>query len=602
MRHSAGGGSCEATIVAGPSSFGRRVSWLIVGLVALRGLAALCVLPPFEGWDEYQHVVYVERMREGLGRPTPGEAAVPPALLARVVAWPQPHSVISDALGRFGAVGYGEFWARHDPRVPGTVPPAFRPAGTVNLYQAQHGPLYYRLAAPWFALAGGFDDLRTSVAALRVGNVVLTAAAVALVLWVSRRVCTSDRTAFLLALPVACHPLFLINGARVANDALGVLLATGAVGLGVALALGRGWAGRRAGWCALGLGVGVGLASQAKATNLALVPFAGACWLAYAARGRSSGGPSPGRAVWAGLLVAGGFLAAEAGDLAFNFAHHGLPTAMQEAVANRRNGRTTADLLRTAATFRWAREFQLLWARELFYKGGWSFLRTAPRAVVTFQFLVRLGLAGWAVWGLRRLLSRRLAGAAVSDRPAGVGPVFVSPVVPALLAVLVAGYSAGLAYHMVQSKLAWGAVTTGPWYACPALPWFLALVAAGGLAWPAGRFRELVPWGLAATGLAGDLVGTWGWMIPTYATGAGDWPEALRRLAVLQPQALGTATLGLALLAEVMAVALIVLTFRDQAAQARRAAPAYPPPHLPRTLAGTVTGRLAADAVPPGDG
>jgi hypothetical protein len=551
-----------------PSPFWRWACRLLVGLVIVRGVVALCVMPPFEGWDEYQHVGYVERMRQGEGRPVLGEATVPPALLARVVEFPQPHSVLGDGLARFGAVSYAEFWARHDPRDPQSSPPAFR-VGTRELYQAQHGPLYYRLAAPVFAALGGVNNLRRSVAGLRLVNVGLTAAAVALVLGLMRRITHSERHAALLVLPLAAHPLFLLNGTRVANDALGVLLAIAAVGLGIALALGQGRVGRRASWCALGLGVAIGLAAQAKATNLALVPFAAACWLAYVVRERRQVATAPVRALLVGVVLAAGFLAVEFSDLRFNFTHYGLPTAMQEALINRRNGRTSADLLRTAATFHWGRDVERLWSTELYFKGGWSFLRTSVRATLTYQLLVKLGLIGWTVWGLRRLALR--LGLTKTMRQ-GDGPVFVAPAVPCLLAVLVLCYTAALAYHMVQSKLAWGIPTTCPWYACPALPWFLALVTAGGLAYPLGRFREALPWSLAAAGLAGEFVGLWGWMVPTYAAGADGLTESLRRLSRLQPSALGTSTLLVALAAEATVVAALVLVFRD-AARSRSAAP-----------------------------
>ena len=568
MSHS---GELEAAPLPRPSAFWRRACRLLVALVVVRGVVTLCIVPPFEGWDEYQHVGYVERMRQGAGRPVLGEAMVPPALMTRVVEFPQPHTALGDGLARFGAVGYAEFWARHDSRGPHAPAAVFR-GGDQALYQAQHGPLYYRLAAPLFAALGGVNDLRRSVAGLRLANVGLTAGAVALGLGLLRRITHSERHAALLVLPLAMHPLFLLNGARVANDALGVLLATVAVGLGMTLALGQGRLGRRAGWCAVGLGVAAGLAAQAKATNLALVPFAAACWLAYIVRERRQVSLHPGRALLVGVVLAAGFLAVESSDLWFNLRHHGLPTAMQEALVNRRNGRTPTDLLRTAATFRWGREVELLWARELFFKGGWSFLRTSIQATLGYQFLVKLGLAGWAVWAIRRLAARRWPGTPQSRDHA---PVFVATAVPGLFAVLVLGYTAALAYHMVQSKLAWGAPTTNPWYACPALPWFLALATAGGLAWPLGRFREALPLSLAAAGLAGELVGLWGWMVPTYAAGADGWAESLRRLAWLQPGALGTPTLLVALAAETTIVAALVLVFRD--AQRASSSLATPP-------------------------
>src|SRR5262249_39245478 len=156
------------------------------------------------------------------------------------------------------------------------------------------------------------------------------------------------------------------NGARVANDALGVLLATAAVALGFALALGRGPLGRRPAACALALGLTAGLAALAKATNLALMPFAAACWLVRAVRGR--GGGRGGVRVWlAGVLLAAGWVALMQDALRFNLAHSGQPPPMQEALLNRRAGRSAADLLHAAAAIPWNETLRRLWLRELFF-------------------------------------------------------------------------------------------------------------------------------------------------------------------------------------------------------------------------------------------
>ena len=54
------------------------------GPVLARGVMLMCVLPPLEGWDEYQHVAYVHSMHETGRRPVYGEAVVPRALLESV--------------------------------------------------------------------------------------------------------------------------------------------------------------------------------------------------------------------------------------------------------------------------------------------------------------------------------------------------------------------------------------------------------------------------------------------------------------------------------------------------------------------------------------
>lgn len=538
-------------------TFWPRVRGLLVGLVVCRGLMVLCVVPPFEGWDEYQHVGYVEHVQRTERAAVLWETSVEPALLAEVVKFPQPRVAVKDQLGRLGGVDYAAFWARHNPFDPGQSPPVFR-GGSHALYQAQHAPFYYRLAAPLYSVLGGAKDLRASVGGLRVLNLALTAAAVWVVLGALRRVVRRASDAALVALALAAHPLFLLNGARVANDALGVLLASLAVAAGLALGLGAPGevVARRFGRRCLAVGLVVGLAVTAKATNLGLIPFAAFAWLAATVRAQA---PAR-RAVPAALLMAAGCLAVIQGELRFNLAHYGSPTAMQEAVINAHNGVTRSDLLRSATTFDWPAAVGRLWGRDLFFTGGWSFLRTPAQPMRAYRDAVAVGLLGWAWCGVlavgRRLRTREGSGSET-------GPVFVSAWAPTGCLVLVGGYTGGLAYHMVQSKLTWGVSTTNPWYACPALPWFLALAVGGGLAWPLGRrLRPAVPLVLAGSGLAAEFVAVWGVMAATY-TGGASGREMLRRLAWLQPGFLGTAVLVASVVGEVVVLAALALVFRD---------------------------------------
>ena len=57
--------------------FWKRTRFLLVALVLCRGLVWLCVLPPFEGWDEYQHVGYVQHVAETGRAAVLGETNVP---------------------------------------------------------------------------------------------------------------------------------------------------------------------------------------------------------------------------------------------------------------------------------------------------------------------------------------------------------------------------------------------------------------------------------------------------------------------------------------------------------------------------------------------
>src|SRR3954467_1241202 len=88
----------------------RRIRRLLVGLVVCRGLVLLCALPPFEGWDEYQHVGYVQHVGETGRAASLGETQVPASLVLAQAEFPQPKNAL-DQIGRFGAVGHAEYWS-----------------------------------------------------------------------------------------------------------------------------------------------------------------------------------------------------------------------------------------------------------------------------------------------------------------------------------------------------------------------------------------------------------------------------------------------------------------------------------------------------------
>ena len=313
------------------SLFWRRLRLLLVALVVCRGIVVLCILPPFEGWDEYQHVAYVEHIRQTGRAPVAGQTTVAPALLSRLVEFPQPEGAIKDNLWRVGAVNYSTFWDRQGSHGHGRSPDDFR-TQSVLLYQAQHSTFFYRLIVPLFVALGGVQNLRWSVAGVRLLNVGLIAIAVWVSLEVLRRVVRRERDAALIAMAIASHPLFLLNGARVANDALGVLLATLAIASTLSLVTRTG--DRRLALHGAATGCLIGLSILAKATNFALVPFAAICWLIMLVRLR----PWPIRGLIAGLALGLGILVVVQSEVRFNLANYGSLSSMQEVLVNQAQG------------------------------------------------------------------------------------------------------------------------------------------------------------------------------------------------------------------------------------------------------------------------
>ena len=479
---------------------------VLTALVFARGLALLCIMPPFEAPDEYQHVGYVVHLAQGGDRPEPGRTEVPPPLIEKLGEFPQSRSPAVPR-GKSGVSAYAAFWGGARAARMGANPPRD------PMYQAQHGPTYYRIATPLFRMTGGLQELRASVAALRFANLLLTTAAVGLALGFVGRLVTDTRTFVVASLLIATQPLFLTNGVRVANDALGVLLATGAIVCGVGLERRRFLAA-----CA-GLGALVGAAVLAKSTNLGLLPFAAFVWGAAVVECRV---PLR-RAMLGGVVVAGAFVLVAGIELKGNLERYGAISPMQEAIVNRNAGRTGADLLRTARAIDWPDRIGRLWLHDNLAVGGWSFLRPLPKAFRAYGQAAGFGLLGLACVPF------------VRRRPTSSRLLFGS-------AIVCAGYTLGLAYHMVQSRLAWGESSTGPWYAAPAYPWFLLLVAVGACAWPLGRYRGLPGLALVVFQMQAEAAVVWGRMIVVYSGGASGL-LSLERLAWLQPKALGTATL-----------------------------------------------------------
>lgn len=509
-----------------------RIRLLLVGLVVCRGLVWLCVLPPFEGWDEYQHVGYVQHVAETGEAAILGETNAPRSLLVAQAEFPQ-SPIGRESLRPFGLRNFSNYWTT--PR-DASIAEAVGPDVVIPLYQAQHGSLYYRIAAPFYTLAGGVDHLRVSVGVLRLLNLAFIVAAVWLALGVVGRLVVDARLASLFGLLIATQPLFLINGVRVANDALGVLLATIVVALGLTWRDAEDRVLLRSGL----LGVCLGLAILAKAVNLGLAPFVAFCWLVVVVQ-RRVGWP---RAVGSAAVVALGSLAVSGPELYANLMRYGALTPMVEAVLNRKNGMTSVDLLHAAQGIDWWTKLSGVWLNDNLCKAGWSFFDAGPRLIVRHHKLVVACLLGWLFLA--------------SPWPRRKSPVFRSATAPTACLTLCLSYTAALSYHMVHTKLAQGVSMTNTWYAAATLPWFLVLVAGGALSWPARRLRPVLPALLATTFLTAEATTIWARLVPTCSGGLFGW-DSLTRLASLQPALFGTPTLLAALLGQLVALALAVV-------------------------------------------
>jgi len=81
---------------------------LILAFLA-RAPLYLSVFPPFEGWDEYQHVAYIAHLDEAGTVPVFDQSWVPTALRPLMIS--VPHSQWGgDQVRQWGARSYPEYW------------------------------------------------------------------------------------------------------------------------------------------------------------------------------------------------------------------------------------------------------------------------------------------------------------------------------------------------------------------------------------------------------------------------------------------------------------------------------------------------------------
>lgn len=520
----------------------RTLGWLsrwrpFCALVALifvvRGVFFLSVLPPFEGWDEYQHLGYIAYLVENEDPPVLLKSHVPRSLYPAVVRYPHAPFAI-DQLRTIGAVSYLDYWNRTDPP---TVAPD---APSIKLYQAQHAPLYYRLAGPVFRRLWDPEDPLPLINALRLMNVLFGGAGVYLAARVLGRLLVPGPHRYIIALLVALQPLLMINCARLANDALAFFLGTVAVSI---LLHPRG---RRPSLHALAAGAVMGLAVLAKSVNLALAPFV-LCVLAPPTQWlrrslRSS--------VLAVCLFAAAFGAVTFQQFRSNLRNYGLLTPMQEAIENHNQEKGLADFARAAVGYNWIRKISRQYASAILFEGGWSYLKPPRMFYDAHQAVVTLSVVGWCfAIGRKRRRTWIFADRGTAGR----------------LLVLCAGLMLGLAYHTLHGLVAIGGKYTNIWYAAVSFPWLICLYYQGIACLP-GRWPAWVISAATAVIFVGaEIYGTLVVMVPSF-TGTTWGPTARERLARLHVPGLGpewtAAALGAAVLLSAIAMAIWVRALR----------------------------------------
>ncbi|HPF40153.1 MAG TPA: glycosyltransferase family 39 protein [Phycisphaerae bacterium] len=515
----------------------RRFCLLLTLLFLVRGVFVLTILPPLEGWDEYQHIARLAFQDETGKSPAIGDRPdVPHSLFQTLRRFPNSETSRSHT-SRFGGRTYGDFWTTTD------TPANVNDDVSIFLYQSQQGPLYYRCMTPLYHFLDFVGHPLRTIAVLRLVNLLFGAMAIYVALRCVGGAMRPGVDRYLLAILISLQPLFLLNTARVANDAMAVFFGT----LFIAILLRRGSRHWMATSLAAGVLLGLGVLAKATIAPLALLGiFATLIRPPEACR-------SPGRRSAALLLLVLGAAAVLSVPLYQNFQRYGAPFPMQETVNNQQSGKGVGATLTTAFDINWWRELGRRYLRHSLWVGGWSYLKPAKFFVWLQEAVIVIAAVGWLAL-LRRSTRRRAC--VMEDRRFLDGAIVVS-----------ISMALGIGYHMIQSQMSTGWIATNIWYAAVSFPFLLCLVYQGIDFFGARWLNVIATSLLAGVFVMAEVHGALCVMVPEYTAHA--WGDVAReRLRTLHWPLLGPTLTIPALIAIACLLALAVAgAIRGAAAQ-----------------------------------
>jgi hypothetical protein len=478
-----------------------RSWWLVAGLLITAFVARaplyLSVFPPFEGWDEYQHLAYIVHLDETGTIPVFDDSWVSPTLRPLLIS--VPHSQWGgDQVRQWGALSYPEYWnsPKSVSRADGGSTPSL-----LRLYQAQQPPLAYVVALPvWRALRTSHP--LEAIYSIRALNLLMVAAALVLFAAALTRLVPAFAPRVAVFALVCLHPLFFQNVARVANDALAV--ATGVAGISLLVLADR----RTLLTCGL-LSAGCIAASiWSKQTSLTLIP---ALAISLPLIGWAQGVPAA--RLWRVPSIAGAVFALLVAPLwLWSYQQYGSIVTTQDSLELAARGSIVAALATSFVNVPWASVIDTFFVPGRPWVGGWSFLSIHETLAA---------LHGW-YWGI--LLAAAAFGAVVAMRgarsvehSASVLRIDADTAALAVCAAVVIFTTLGITYHVVLSHAVFGRPMTNPWYFMTALPFLLVLVVRG-LEAINRRMATAAAAALAVLFVAIDLHGTWVQMPIAYAS------------------------------------------------------------------------------------
>ena len=427
----------------------KKICFALVLLIIARGVLVLCVLPPLEGWDEYQHIAYMVHIKEQRGLPRFGQSTVPRSMKDMMERYPHPlYDYEHTGPGGWGTKTYKDFWT--------SQPEVAREPQPITLYEGQQMPLYYLLALPLWTMFSSVSYL-TGIYALRLINVLLLAAAVFIFLQTLQMCITNLKHRLAIGLLVALAPMYLVNAARISNDALAVLF--GSLTLYFTIAALRKSPSRSLAMASVFLALGI--LSKATMCMMAPVVLTGMIICFYQRR-LASPLKTVAACMLLGIVLLGPFYY-------YHYTVSGSFYQMTEVMTSRIQGKSNWWI--------WSQAFHVGWAtrvREWFFTrelwcSGWSFLFLPMwlRALYRLSMYAFWGLA--LVTGLKRGWGRRLP----TDR---LEYLFSDNKDLIVFGSVVLWVLAGLSWFAIHSLANFGIVAVIPSYFMIAFPAWTAFV------------------------------------------------------------------------------------------------------------------------------
>ncbi len=403
------------------------VNRLLLLAVALAGIAHVAFLPPFEGFDETNHLAYIQQIAETGTIPHYGVDRVSSDI--EQYAGPRPYSS-SPPYDRVAGQTYRAFFNGPLPSLPPRIEHDYQPGHWIN-GEAQHPPLYYLLLAPFYPLAAGWSWPALFLL-LRLVSWSLAFAGFAIGCGATQRALQalniSPRLCLLVPAWPFLFPQFFPEMARLGNDSLCLLL----MGVGWDLIL-RLLSHRLAKDAVLlGLVLGLGLLAKAFFVPILAGCVCLLCFHELRERDRRQLRNALVILVTAGVIGGGWYL--------YRYLTVGSFIVANDIMAVQARGSVWAQILQSFGILEFLRGFGQL-ATSFAWAGTWSYGRFSPIFTAPVILLAALPLFNW-------LMRLRWAPTPV------IAPLFLAA--PMVL---------GLVYYMLtQIARGPGAAGTPGWY------------------------------------------------------------------------------------------------------------------------------------------